>query len=373
LGRIVILEPPGSREAYGGISGGFLYNDRLGLLGSSDVTLGPEDLVLFDSLFWYSPEYLATLPQVSANQPWGIILHGLPPDTGPLFESLGKTNLVILPSLWIARKFTQELKGWRPTYLVEEDLETESKFGLPRNLFPEILPLIVLYPGWDTHGPELLKPRRRTLPEKLEEYRFASLGRVSEGKGHNLAAEALALLELPSWSWIAAGPGNRELEHTIYKKLGSKFETPGTLPSEEVPDFLHTIDVLIQPSLAETFSMAVYEAAAAGCGVVALDRGGVSEALALGQALRAEVEDEPSWRGRRSGILVTGDEDTSDSTRVLALSRGILEALEPVIEQSGLRPEPRPELQTLLSWEGRRRRLNFVVSLVLQSSFGGMT
>jgi glycosyltransferase involved in cell wall biosynthesis len=57
---------------------------------------------------------------------------------------------------------------------------------------------------------------------------------------------------------------------------------PGFLPQTEMPEFYGALDVLAHPSVEEPFGLAVVEAMASMCPVVAIDRGGIPEIVRHG-------------------------------------------------------------------------------------------
>ena len=112
------------------------------------------------------------------------------------------------------------------------------------------------------------------------------VGAVVPDKGHDVLVAALAgLADLP-WSCRVVGPLDREptfvarlQEQVRAAGLTERVQLTGPLSPAEVGAALDTSDLLVLPTLLETFGMVVTEALAHGMPVVASDTGGVAEAL----------------------------------------------------------------------------------------------
>ncbi len=109
--------------------------------------------------------------------------------------------------------------------------------------------------------------------------RIASIGRLHGLKGFSLGLHAFACFHRRhphSEYWIIGdGPERQYLEH-LAVRLGCRDAVRfwGSLPRQEVLARLADIDVLVHPSLHESFGYVVIEAMAAGTPVICLDTGG---------------------------------------------------------------------------------------------------
>ncbi len=128
----------------------------------------------------------------------------------------------------------------------------------------------------------------------------------------NLAA-AVRLLAVRNWHLALAGQGAaREQLIDLARSLGvlDRFHLVGELPANRIGDFLGALDVFVFPSLAETFGLAVVEAAQAGIPVVANDLDVLREVLAVdGEpcALFADVNDTKAFAERVQRVIEDKD------------------------------------------------------------------
>ena len=125
----------------------------------------------------------------------------------------------------------------------------------------------------------------------------------------NLAAAIRLLPSRPEWHLALAGqgPGEQEL-HALARSLNvsDRVYFTGELSPERVAVFLKALDLFVFPSRAETFGLAVVEAAQAGVPVVANDLEVLREVLAVdGEpcALLADVDDAPAFARAAERLL----------------------------------------------------------------------
>ena len=112
------------------------------------------------------------------------------------------------------------------------------------------------------------------------------VGTLGRHKGQDLLVEALAELADLDWHCVLAGPLDRDPDfvdqlHTLISHLGygHRVQLTGILTGEVLSHAYTTADLLVAPSRAETYGMAVTEALAHGLPVIAAAVGGLPEAL----------------------------------------------------------------------------------------------
>ncbi|MFL5926885.1 MAG: glycosyltransferase family 4 protein [Gaiellaceae bacterium] len=176
--------------------------------------------------------------------------------------------------------------------------------------------------GWDEEGrPGTITYRDEQLSALASEPVFLYLGRFTAVKRLPLLirahAEAQARLERPCALVLVGGhPGEWEGEHPLetIRSLGAKnVFLAGWRPHEQLPQALNASDLLVLPSVAEAFGLALIEAMACGLPVIACNAHGPAEIVRDGtsgwlvppddeQALAAallEAATNPAERRRR--------------------------------------------------------------------------
>jgi len=125
------------------------------------------------------------------------------------------------------------------------------------------------------------------------------VGAVVPAKGQDHLVDALATLRELDWTCRIMGPVDRDPAYadrirTQIRRtgLGNRVDLTGPVRREEIRAAYGAADLLVAPTLMETYGMTVAEALAAGLPVIASEVGGVGEALGV-------VGD-----GARPGILV---------------------------------------------------------------------
>lgn len=126
--------------------------------------------------------------------------------------------------------------------------------------------------------PNLVDERRNAMgrrtgnaPSDGSEVRLLAVGALRKVKNHGLALEALALLS-PEYHLDIAGEGPERADLAREaQRLGIEHRVSFLGHVEDVDALFEKADVLVQPSLAETFSMSVLEAARSDVPVVVLD------------------------------------------------------------------------------------------------------
>ncbi len=170
----------------------------------------------------------------------------------------------------------QRVAGGLPTgqlaarYLVERGLKRENLFHLPsvpdiahvKNRLQEADRMrAALREKWGLKDEHLTLFVGRWIPKKRVVHLIESFAKLRDRRGRRLVL-------------VGDGP-EREKVHAAIERLDMKDEVilPGFLPPEEVLDWCAAVDLFVQPS-AETWGVAVIEAAAAGLPVVISDQAG---------------------------------------------------------------------------------------------------
>lgn len=142
-----------------------------------------------------------------------------------------------------------------------------------------------------------------------------TVGRLAAYKGLDILAMALAELAGKGvrFRWVACGPDQtRGRLPRFVRRLGLPARFPGTVPPAAVRRLLLQAAVFVQPSRAEGSPMAVAEALAAGCPLVASAVGGVPELVGRAGLLVAPGDPEALARALSR---VLGDRGVSERLR----------------------------------------------------------
>ena len=131
----------------------------------------------------------------------------------------------------------------------------------------------------------------KTRTKPTDELRLLSVARLVPEKGLEYGIRAVATFrqahpELPvRYRVIGDGP-QRDALVALSHRLGVQDEVQflGTIPSQQVIEWMHASDVFLLPSVAEPFGVVLLEAQASGMPVVATRAGGVPEAVLDGEA-----------------------------------------------------------------------------------------
>lgn len=162
--------------------------------------------------------------------------------------------------------------------------------------------------------PDLFRPDASS-PSAPRPFTVGFVGRLRERKGAHLLVEAVASLDddtrLELLAWGEEEPRIRAL--ALRLGLGERLRLSPAVPSEQVPAFLHRLDVAVMPSIEidswkEQFGRVLVEAMACGVNVVGSDSGEIAhvigdaglvfkmgDAAALAGCLR-RLRDEPALR-----------------------------------------------------------------------------
>lgn len=150
---------------------------------------------------------------------------------------------------------------------------------------------------------ELALPQNVTL--------LGSVGRLARSK--NLDSAVKLLTQNPQWHLALAGHGpeeNKLRDMAAAWGCADRLHLPSEIHPDRVGDFLAALDVFVFPSVAETFGLAVVEAAQAGVPVVANDLEVLREVLAVdGEAcaLFVDVGNSAQFADAVSRVLTDAD------------------------------------------------------------------
>lgn len=124
------------------------------------------------------------------------------------------------------------------------------------------------------------RPRSATKPYRLL---FVGLLESRESKGIPHLLRALRILDSPSdWHLTVVGEGRarESLEREAHELgISPQISWLGLRTREEVASLMRSMDILVHPSLQETFGCVIMEAHACGLPVVATNTGGIPEVL----------------------------------------------------------------------------------------------
>jgi glycosyltransferase involved in cell wall biosynthesis len=125
-----------------------------------------------------------------------------------------------------------------------------------------------------------------------------AVGAVSQRKGYDIMAEALAELAGLSWRMIIAGATDRAPDAyaaaraTIDRHgLGSRITFAGSVSDADLAGLYRQADLFVMPSLYEGYGMVLAEAMARGLAIVATTGGAAAETVPDGAALKVPPGD----------------------------------------------------------------------------------
>jgi glycosyltransferase involved in cell wall biosynthesis len=120
-------------------------------------------------------------------------------------------------------------------------------------------------------GVDIARFSPRAAQRRLESPAFVCAGSLSERKNVVRLADAFATLGEGSLTFLGDGPLRAQLEGR------PRVDVVGSVPHEDVPGWLASADVVVQPSLIEPFGQSLLEAMACARPVVATRIGGPPE------------------------------------------------------------------------------------------------
>lgn len=119
--------------------------------------------------------------------------------------------------------------------------------------------------------------------EKQELFTMITIGRLEWVKGHEVLFDALYQANIKDWKLFLCGSGSQE---EALKKQAEKLNISdsvnflGWLNKKEIEEKLHHSDLMVLPSLSESFPLAALEAGQLGIPTIATDVGDVKEIIA---------------------------------------------------------------------------------------------
>lgn len=175
-----------------------------------------------------------------------------------------------------------------------KDFIIESQISRPEKV-------IVIYNGVEP-------PSKKAKPFSRDQYKIVAIGTLNEQKGMQYLIWAMekVLKEFPKaeLTIIGQGPYKAVLERLIKEaKLSSKIKLTGFV--KDVYDELEGADIYVQPSISESFGLAILQAMSMGLPVVATNTGGIPEVVTSG----------------KTGILVRPKDQRALSEAILQLLR----------------------------------------------------
>jgi len=183
-------------------------------------------------------------------------------------RALGRAGHVVATSNWTARELVR--RGIVPERRVTVAMPGAVEFEVERAL-----------DGPAEHG---------------EPGRLLCVGAVAPHKGQDILLDALGRLDALDWSCTIAGsraadPDFAERVAATAAPFGSRIRMTGVLGDAELAAAYRSSGVLVAPSRAESFGMAIADARARGLPVIAARVGGIPESVAGGGALLVEPDD----------------------------------------------------------------------------------
>jgi glycosyltransferase involved in cell wall biosynthesis len=178
------------------------------------------------------------------------------------------------------------------------------------------------------------------------------VGPVTRHKGHDVLVDALGHLVDRPWRCVVVGGLDREPQHAAQVRrraaergVADRLVLAGPLSGTTLDDAYCGADVLVLPSLVETYGMVVTEALSHGLPVVASATGGVPEAL-------GRLAD-----GRTPGLLVTpGD--------AVALAQALASWLDDEVLRRSMRRAALERRAALRSWSATTADVSRVLEAV---------
>ncbi|NLS10634.1 glycosyltransferase family 4 protein [Nesterenkonia sp. MY13] len=141
---------------------------------------------------------------------------------------------------------------------------------------------------------------------------LAAVAALNPLKNHLLLGQALQpLMDMPHWQLVLAGPGaeteyGQEVLAILNRQLPDRVEYLGVLSPLEVSQLWSRTDLLLLPSLVETYGMVVAEACAHGVPALVASGTGAEEA-AGGAGLIADTGHPETWTQQLRAFLTDAD------------------------------------------------------------------
>lgn len=235
----------------------------------------------------------ATVHQALAHVPDGelVLIDGLAASRSPAAVEVASERLrIVVLAHMVAAAFPdadpRDVDGERRALWVARSVIATSDWTraelMRRNLVP-FSPVVVALPGSDEAGAATGTPTGGAL---------LCVGVVAPHKGQDTLIEALATLD-PDAPWtctivgsLASRPDFAERVATLASDagLGDKVRMAGVLGGDELERAYRRSDLLVAPSRAESYGMAIADALRRGIPVVASSVGGIPQTVAASHA-----------------------------------------------------------------------------------------
>ncbi len=138
----------------------------------------------------------------------------------------------------------------------------------------------VVYNGFDVEKFSTRSKEKSDYGFSADDFVIGMLGRISQEKGHFLAAKALKILlkQYPNAKLAISGKG--KLRDDLKEFVAAlEIQENVVFVDADPSDFLDVIDILIMPSQKEGFGYAIVEAFAKGVAVIGYNVGGIAEII----------------------------------------------------------------------------------------------
>lgn len=289
------------------LTGGYRYNTRLAgeLRKSNNFTyiyesprfyrsagelsrrISVQETVIIDSIFFAYPDLLRHAVSIL---PAGIVLllHWLPWIEEELLHreiSINRLDPRAAGSL-SAGKHSLSLLDLFDRFIVTSEFSRNEL--IRRGIGGERV--CIAYPGIDPDMVALGKAEIRRIEKKPNgPVRFATLAHWTPVKGIHRLPELFSNRTKNGWEWHSVGDPNRDTSYgkELIRRMREEGLTQcsfihGALPPDRAREQVLSCDCMLVPSLFETYGMAAAEAAALGIPVIAMDAGGLREAVRPG-------------------------------------------------------------------------------------------
>ncbi len=149
-----------------------------------------------------------------------------------------------------------------------------------------------IYSGMQVEPYMSAEQHRDSMRSKLgfeeDDVVIGTIARLSPGKGHRALIDAMRpLADAPEnlkFLWLGDGPLREDLEDRLTRfDLASRVTLAGLVPTEDVPEYLSAMDVLVHPSFWEGLPRTLPQGLLAGIPVVSFDIDGAREVVRHGE------------------------------------------------------------------------------------------
>jgi glycosyltransferase involved in cell wall biosynthesis len=282
---------------------------RLISLGGEPV-LGAETIILRRhgrlSYYWLAARAVRLAREfkpdlVHVHYAGGFGLWGAGCDFAPVLVSVWGSDIVDLPKNPFQR------------YFIRRNLKRADRISATSNFLKKACATLVS----GVEEKTTVIPFGVVVPEKIEpmpplpvKLCFIKMHRHKYGPDVLLRAFSVVRQEMPDILLTMAGEGEMTSElKSMARHLGLEkaVDFIGSIPNERIYSLLREHHIMVMPSLAEAFGVAVLEAAACGRPTIASRVGGVSEVLRDGE----------------SGLLVPPGDETALAEAIIRLARDL--------------------------------------------------